>query len=448
MSEFGDPPDVEDALRSLCLADAVFKERYVGWKLLGRGAYGCVVLSHFLGQSIALKIFTHLSEEGRIRFRTEFQSAVRVTSPCAVRTYSAFERGALCWIEMEAVEGATLKEELERRVASEEALPFARALEVARAVASVLADAHAAGITHRDIKPANILLPDSGRPAAKLGDFGIARIAGAARLTATGAFPGTPQFGAPEAFAGRIVGPPADIYSFSLCLYALFTNNGFPWDIPKDAPLETLITVHTRRAPRSLRSRNPNLPEALSALVSEGLQKSPERRPTAGRVKEVLESIRPSESKSTRHPRGRLIALPAVALVLIVLLGGALATRVSPQKNEGSPQAASPRNTETIPPQASPLPEAPLQASVRGGFLHLENRAQGLRDVRVSLVGVEGAESAFLLPGRLEAEETTDIALEGFAPPPSGALREIRVRATGERGESVEFRVPAGVKSR
>jgi serine/threonine protein kinase len=430
-----EPPALpEDALRSLCTSDTVFRERYHGWTLLGQGAYGCVVLSHVLGQPVALKIFTHLSEEGRVRFRTEFQSALRVTSPCAVRTYSAFERGGLCWIEMEAVDGVTLKDELERRTALGGALPFPRALEIAQAVASVLAEAHQAGITHRDIKPANILLPASGRPAAKLGDFGIARIAGSARLTATGAFPGTPQFGAPEAFAGRPVGPPADVYSFCLCLYALFAGNGFPWDIEKDAPLETLITVHTRRAPRALRSRDPALPESLSALVLDGLQKAPERRPTAGQLRAVLDSIGPNDYGQARPSRVGLRALPALALVLVVLLGGALATRVVPQKTEASAPLAAP-------PSASPPP--PLRASLHGGFLRIENGAQRLASVRVSLLSEGGGESTFRLQDALGVEETTDIALEGFSPPPTGAPRAIRVLATLEGGAKVEVEASA-----
>jgi len=48
-----------DALRSLCLADPVFSERYEGWDVLARGTRATVVRTHSrdLGQGIALKVF-------------------------------------------------------------------------------------------------------------------------------------------------------------------------------------------------------------------------------------------------------------------------------------------------------------------------------------------------------------------------------------------------------
>jgi serine/threonine protein kinase len=418
----------EDALRRLCLSDAVFRERYDGWQLVGQGAFGWVVRSQFLGHPIALKIFPHLPEDGRTRFRTEFASAVRVTSPFAIRTYSAFERGGLCWIEMEAVEGTTLKDELERRVREKAPFPMREGLEIARAVAWVLAEAHGSGVVHRDIKPANILLPRSGKPVAKLGDFGIARIAGSVKLTATGAFPGTPHFGAPEAFAGRGAGPAADVYAFSLCLYALFTSNGFPWVLDGDPTLETLITAHVKRPPRSMRLLEPSLPETLDDLVLQCLHKQPERRPTAAELVERLARISVfnsdlPEPKALSERSGRL---RGALLAGSVLFGGVLLPGDLP---------APPGNADTLQTIATPVAPAalsqgvvPLEASLRGHFIQLKNGPELLKDVRVTLVSGEGMESSFTLLGELGAEETTDIALDFFSPPPRN-VRQVRVRA-------------------
>jgi hypothetical protein len=419
MSDVAPPGrDAAEALRHLCFSDPVFRERYQGFEVVGQGAYSSVAVSRLMGCPVALKIFTHLSDEGRARFRTEFASALRVTSPHAVRTYSAFERGPLCWIEMEAVFGTTLKEELERRRAQNRPFTLAQGVEIGLAVAAVLAEAHAAGIVHRDVKPANILLPGSGQPAAKLSDFGVARIAGGARLTATGAFPGTPHYGAPEAFAGREVGPPADIYSFSLCLYAVFTNNAFPWQLGEKVTLEGLVTSHVRRLPRPMRSIDPALPEALDALILEGLDKQPQRRPTAALMAERLARI-PCGVPPPAPRRRRF--LPAVVAGGILL--GVPASRVAP---EGAGTVGH---------------LAPFAISLEGDRVRLTNGPEPLRDVEVAVVSEGGGESRVPVPGGLGGGETAELALDAFPPPRTGPVKALRVRGHTPGGRSVESRL-------
>jgi hypothetical protein len=54
-----------NALRELCFSDAVFRERYEGWCVVGRGSWATVVRtrSRALGQDLALKIFVNLDPE-------------------------------------------------------------------------------------------------------------------------------------------------------------------------------------------------------------------------------------------------------------------------------------------------------------------------------------------------------------------------------------------------
>src|SRR5262245_39750409 len=233
-------PD-EDALRNLCFSHPLFRERYVGWEEVGRGAFATVVRTHCVDrdETVALKIFRHSGdEEDRRRFRSEVQNAQRILSPLLVRTYSPFDQGGLRWIEMEYVDGTNLEDELQRRDAAGSPFTLAEALDIATCVTAALALAHRENVIHRDLKPANVLLPRSRQPVAKLADFGIARLLGAERLTSTGIFAGTPKFGSPEAFLGDPLGTAHDVYSLGLTLYLLFTGNHFPFALPKDYSLQ------------------------------------------------------------------------------------------------------------------------------------------------------------------------------------------------------------------
>src|SRR6185295_920164 len=143
----------DDALHNLCRADPVWAERYEGWVELGHGGSATVVRTHgkALGEDLALKVFPHLAREEWTRFRQEVSTAQKLTSPFIVRTYSPFPRGTFAWIELELIEGGTLRHELERRAGEGRAFAAGEVVEVGAAVASALATAHAAGVTHRDV---------------------------------------------------------------------------------------------------------------------------------------------------------------------------------------------------------------------------------------------------------------------------------------------------------
>ncbi len=123
-----------------------------------------------LGRQVALK-FLHerfgADEQFVERFRREAQAAAGLQHPNIVSVYDRGEHEGRYWIAMEYVQGAALKDLIER------GLSPAESVEIVRQVLTGVRFAHARGIVHRDLKPHNVLVDHEGR--ARVTDFGIAR---------------------------------------------------------------------------------------------------------------------------------------------------------------------------------------------------------------------------------------------------------------------------------
>ncbi len=417
-----------DALHQLCLADPVWAERYQGWTELGRGGSASVVrtFSRATGEDIALKVFHHLAPEDEQRFRQEVRSAQRLTSPYIVRTYGAFPRGRLAWIEMELVDGPDLRRELDRRALEQDPLPPESAFAIGAALTHALAAAHEAGVVHRDVKPGNVLLPASGRPIAKLGDFGLSRIAGSTRVTATGLLAGTPQFVAPEIIAGRPATAAADVYSLALTLYLVFSGNRSPYGIGPDASPAEWLRAHSETRARPLRDQDPRVPAGLAQLVAEGLAKDPAARPTIAHFARELHAIASGARTSgglalpSRASRRRVVALSAAALAVVAVAGAA---RVWSSRDTPATVTAAPGTTTT-----STVPVPTFGARLDGRVLTVSNEgADDVADLRVVVHDEDGREHVASAPGVLAPEDEVFLAFDAFTPALSASTRPRRV---------------------
>jgi serine/threonine protein kinase len=254
--------------------------RYEVVRELGKGAMGIVYLAKdpLIGRLVALKTIrasAHADDdetrEFQQRFMREAQAAGILNHPSIVTVHDIGQDDVsnVSFIAMEYVEGNNLKEVLSQG----RPLSFEQIGDIIAQVAEALDFAHAKGIVHRDVKPANVILLDGHR--AKITDFGIAKIAsGAANLTTTGQFLGTPNYMAPEQIKGAPVDGRTDIFALGICLYECLTRRK-----PFGGDSLTSISYKIVHEPFSpLQEINPQIPEGYEEIVANCLAKDPSKR--------------------------------------------------------------------------------------------------------------------------------------------------------------------------
>ena len=175
---------------------------------------------------------------------------------------------------MELLEGDDLQYELARVGA----MPWTRAVTIARQVVAGLAAAHRCGVVHRDVKPSNILLvSDDTEDAIKVIDFGIARAAegpGAARLTAAHRAIGTPQYLAPEVAQGEVADERSDQYDVGIVLYEMLTGT-VPY---RGVRPNEILSKHVRARIPSVREMVGDVPREVDQIVRRCMAKDPAER--------------------------------------------------------------------------------------------------------------------------------------------------------------------------
>jgi len=283
--------------------DTLIDGRYRVLKRLGSGGMADVYCAEDLqlGRRVALKLlYRRFAEDEEFveRFRREASSAAGLQHPNVV---GVFDRGTFDgahFIAMEYVEGASLKDLIER------GLSVPEAVEIVRQVLAGVKYAHEHGIVHRDLKPQNVLVDSEGR--ARVTDFGIAR-AGASEITQTGSVLGTAQYLSPEQAQGLPVTTASDIYSVGVMLYEALTGR-VPFDA--DSPVTVALKQVSER-PRPPSELNPAVSRALDGVVLRALAKDPVNRFAS--AEEFLQALDVAEQDPTGAAFGDTASYAAVA---------------------------------------------------------------------------------------------------------------------------------------
>ncbi|MEV6593269.1 serine/threonine-protein kinase [Streptomyces acidicola] len=264
---------------------------------LGHGGMGTVwrAKDETVDREVAVKeprVPDHLPDRDRDRakaferMRREARAAARLDHPAVVNVHDVAVVDGRPWIVMELVQGRSLGAALQ-----EGTLGVRDAARIGLEVLGALEAAHAAGILHRDVKPDNVLLGRHDRVV--LTDFGIAQIEGETNLTDTGGFVGSPEYIAPERVLGQRPGPASDLWSLGVVLYAA-TEGVSPFRRTNTPATLQSVLNSTPAAPASAQG-------PLAEVINGLLNKDSARRPTADRVRALLEeAVRPPAPEPTQ----------------------------------------------------------------------------------------------------------------------------------------------------
>ncbi|MWA02649.1 phosphotransferase [Actinomadura sp. LD22] len=225
----------------------------------------------------------------RDRLRAEARALERIQDRgIAPRSAGLFTQSGHLFLAQEMIPGTPLREWTADRIRDAGWGPhLAPALEMARRLADLMIEAHAAGLVLRDFNPNNVIVRPDGAPV--LIDLELAAAAGGGEDVPLRA--GTPAFSAPEQFDGAPPHPTADYYSLGATLCYVLTGGPpfFMEERPRPRPLTRRLTEWL-----AARTQDLDLPESLRTVLVELMADDPGRRCTPARARSVLASCAPS----------------------------------------------------------------------------------------------------------------------------------------------------------
>ena len=264
----------------------VLQQRYQILDVVGRGGFAIVYKARDLRfekavRMCAVKEMYNTAPDPNLRelavqnFDREANVLASLNHPAIPSIYDYFSEGNRIYLVMEFIEGKDLETIIEE---SPDPIPEDKVIDWAIQICDVLDYLHnhkPEPYIFRDLKPSNIMLNQHNR--IMLIDFGIAKVFQSGQR---GTMIGTEGYTPPEQYRGAAE-PRGDLYALGATMHHLLTK--------RDPRLEPPFTFHER----PIRSINPQVSEALEAIVMKALEYEVDKRfSSAKEFKQALEALR------------------------------------------------------------------------------------------------------------------------------------------------------------
>ncbi len=244
---------------------------------------------------VAIKrLHPHLANDQEFvqMFLDEARLAARLHHPNVVPILEIGMSQQGYYLVMEYVEGDTLARILARSAQAGRMLPPQVSMRVCLDSLQGLHVAHEMkdddgqplNIVHRDVSPQNILIGMDG--SARITDFGVARATTRLSTTRTGQLKGKLAYMAPEQARGGVVDRRADVFAMGIVTWECLAQKRL---FKGEGEADTLNRVLYEPIP-SLKQANPDIPDAVEAVVMKALDRDPDKRyATASDLGDALE---------------------------------------------------------------------------------------------------------------------------------------------------------------
>jgi len=274
---------------------------------IGRGGMGVVYKAQDtkLGRFVALKFLPqHLTSNAteQARFLQEAQAAATLNHPNICTIYGIEEHEHQQFIEMELVEGLTLRQKFQ-----EGPLAVKDVVSYATQIGEALQEAHGRGLVHRDIKADNIML--NTRNQIKVMDFGLAKLKGSLKLTRSSSTVGTLAYMAPEQIQGGEVDSRSDLFAFGVLLFEMLTGR-LPFRGEHEAAMVYSILNEDAEP---IEKHRADLSPVLVNLIQRCLEKDPNERYQT--INEIVIELRRLQKQTSKVMRSSASMPPRQASV-------------------------------------------------------------------------------------------------------------------------------------